>query len=183
MAELDRVDRLERDLALALAEIDRLRTIEAIRECVYRVCRGIDRIDGELLRSAFHPDATVRFGKLYDGGLEGWIDSVVTFQRRQFQAHHLVGNINIKVDGDRAFAESYELARHKTPIDGELRDQVLAMRTLDRLSRRDGEWRIDERTKVVDWGRIISAGEAAYDNSPLEKGRRDQSDASYRLFS
>ena len=45
------------------------------------------------------------------------------------------------------------------------------------------EWRIVERTKVADWGRAIAGDEAIYDNGPLEKGRRDASDASYRLFS
>lgn len=183
MVELDRLDRLERDLALALAEIDRLKTLNSIRDCVYRVCRAVDRIDETLLRSAFHPDAKIHFGKMYDGDFEGWIAQMLKFQKAQFQIQHLVGNIQISVNGDEAVAESYELARHKSPYDGELRDLVLGMRTLDRFSRRNGEWRISERTKVMDWGRVISGGEGIYDNTGLEKGQRDKSDASYKLFS
>jgi hypothetical protein len=62
-----------------------------------------------------------------------------------------------------------------------MRDLVIGTRTLDRLSRRNGEWKISDRTKLMDWGRIISADEWIYDNGLMEKGRRDKSDPSYRL--
>lgn len=183
MAEYDRVARLERDLAKALAEIDRLNALEAIRACVYRVCRATDRIDENLLRSAFHPGAKIHFGKIYDGDVEGWIASAMAHQATQSQRQHFVGNISIRLDGDEAVAESYELDRHLTPMNGEARDLVIAARTLDRFSRRDGEWRIAERTKVMDWGRVIAANDAVYQNSPLRRGCDDVSDPSYELFS
>lgn len=182
MAEAERVDRLERDLARALAEIDRLASLEAIRACIYRVCRGTDRVDAELLRSAFHPGAVVHFGKIYDGDVEGWIASAVKHQSTQSQRQHMVGSISIRLEGDEAFAESYELDRHKTPMNGEVRDVVLAARTLDRLERRGGEWKIVERTKVMDWGRTITADDGLYVNSPLVRGGDDRSDPSYRLL-
>ena len=37
---------------------DELADREAIRDCMYRYSRGIDRCDVELLRSAYWPDAT-----------------------------------------------------------------------------------------------------------------------------
>lgn len=182
MAESDRMDRLEERLADALAEIDRLKAVEAIRECIYRVCRGTDRVDADILRSAFHPDARIHFGKIYEGDLEGWIVSAIKHQGSQSQRQHLVGNIIIRIDGDEAFAESYQLDRHKTPMNGEVRDLVLAARTLDRFARRDGEWKIVERTKVMDWGRTISADDGLYVNSPLTKGGGDRTDLSYELL-
>lgn len=182
MAEMVRVDRLAGQLAEALAEIDRLRSLEAIRTCLYSVSRAIDRIDAELLRSAFHPGATIHYGKLYDGDVEGWIDSAMAHQRTQSQRQHLIGNIYIRLHGDEAVAESYELDRHVTPMNGEVRDLVLAARTLDRFARRNGEWRIVERTKVTDWGRNIAADGAVYANSPLPKGQDDRSDPSYDLI-
>ncbi len=184
MAELDRVSQLERQLADALTQIDRLATLEAIRACIYRVNRAVDRIDADLLRSAFHPDAILHYGKHYDGAVDGWIASAIKHQGTQTQAHHLVGNINIQLKGkDEAFVESYELARHKSIVDGQTRDLVLGMRTLDRFSRRNGEWKISERTKIVDWGRAIDASDGPYENGPMPKGARDKSDASYKLFS
>lgn len=182
MSEVDRMERLERGLAGALIEVERLKALDAIRDCIYRVCRGTDRIDENLLRSAFHPEAKVHFGKLYDGDVEGWIASAINHQKAQSQAQHMVGNINIKIDGDEAFAESYELDRHKTPMNGEVLDLVLGMRTLDHFSLRDGEWRILERTKVMDWGRAITGDDAIYEHSAIERGRNDEADASYRLF-
>jgi SnoaL-like domain len=182
VADSDRLDRLEKDLAAALAEIDRLKAIEAIRECIYRVCRGTDRIDAEAIRSAFHPGATVHFGKMYDGDIEGMIAATMKHQSTQSQRQHMVGNIIIRIDGDQAFAESYELDRHKTPMNGEVRDLVLAARTLDRFERRNGEWKIVERTKVMDWGRSITADDGVYANSPLATGGDDRSDLSYGLL-
>lgn len=182
MAETDRLDQLEQRLETAVAEIDRLRSLEAIRACLFRVCRAIDRLDEELLRTAFHPDAQVHYGKIYEGDVGGWVTSAIKHQGTQSQRQHLIGNIYIEMRGDEAVAESYELDRHKTPINGEIRDLVLAARTLDRFVRRDGEWRIIERTKVMDWGRTIVGDDAVYQNSPLPKGGNDRSDASYQLL-
>lgn len=182
MAESDRIDRLERSLAAALAEVERLSAIEAIRACLYRICRAIDRVDADLLRSGFHPGALIHYGKLYEGDVEGWIASAMAHQSTQSQRQHMIGNILIRVDGDEAVAESYELDRHKTPMNGEVRDLVLGARTLDRFARRDGEWRIVERTKVMDWGRNIAGDDGVYQNSPLQKGGNDRSDASYQLL-
>jgi hypothetical protein len=182
MAEIERIDRLEQQLTAALAEIDRLRSIEAIRTCLYAVSRGIDRIDENLLRGAFHPRAQIHYGRLYDGEVEGWIPSALTHQRGQSQRQHLIGNIYIKLSDDEAVAESYEIDRHLTPMNGEVRDLVLAARTVDRLARREGEWRIVERTKIMDWGRALAADGAIYANSPLPTGRDDRSDPSYPVI-
>lgn len=183
MTESERIERLEHSLAAALAEVERLSAIEAIRTCLYRVSRAIDRVDAALLRSAFHPGALIHYGKLYEGEVEGWIASAMAHQSSQSQRQHMIGNILIRVDGDEAVAESYELDRHKTPMNGEVRDLVLGARTLDRFARRDGEWRIVERTKVMDWGRNIVGDDAVYQNSPLQKGGNDTSDPSYQLLS
>jgi hypothetical protein len=182
MADSDRLEQMEARLLSAFEEIERLKSIEAIRDCIYRACRGVDRVDADILRSAFHPEAVVHFGKIYDGGVGAWIDGAIKHQQAQSQRQHLVGNILIRRDGDRAVAESYELDRHKTPINGEVRDLVLGARTLDRFLRRDGEWKIIERTKVMDWGRAIAADEGAYVNGPLIHGGDDKEDPSYALL-
>jgi hypothetical protein len=67
-------------------------------------------------------------------------------------------------------------------MNSEVRDLVLAARTLDRFARRNGEWKIVERTKVIDWGRAISADDGVYANGPLMHGGDDRSDASYRVL-
>jgi hypothetical protein len=173
---------LEERLENALGELDRLTSLEAIRDCVYRVSRGTDRVDEAVLRSAFHPDAVVHFGKIYDGPVDGWINSTLKHQAAQSQRQHLVGNILVRLDGNTATAESYCMDRHKTPMNGQTLDMVIAARALDRLERRDGTWRIVERTKVMDWGRVISADDGLYHNSPLAQGGDDRADPSYDLL-
>lgn len=182
MSDNDRLDRLERDLATALAEIERLKAIEAIRDCIYRICRGTDRVDPDLVRSAYHPGAQVHYGKMFEGNAEDTIEGGMKHQASQEQRQHLVGNILIRVDGDTAVAESYELDRHKTPMGGEMRDLVLAARTLDRFEKRNGEWKIVDRTKVMDWGRAIEANDGLYQNSPLPTGGNDKTDLSYQIL-
>lgn len=182
MTELATLDRLQAQLTRALEEIDRLTSGDAIRQCIYRVSRGTDRIDGDLLRSAFHPDAVIHFGQIYEGPVDGWIESTLQHQAGQSQRQHLVGNIIVRVDGDSASAESYGVDRHKTPMNGQVLDLVMATRTLDRFERRGGEWRIVERIKVMDWGRAISADESLYEHSPLLRGGDDRSDPSYDLL-
>ena len=49
----------ERDLAVQLL-LDK----QEIYEVILRYCRGIDRLDEELLLSVFHPDAYADFGTL-----------------------------------------------------------------------------------------------------------------------
>lgn len=183
MVEDARIERLERELARALAEVERLSAIEAIRACIYRICRGTDRLDEALVRSGYHPGAQMHYGRMFDGAVEDSIASGLAHQRTQAQRHHMVGNILIRVDGDEAVAESYEIDRHKSVVNGEERDLVLAARVLDRFARRDGEWKIVDRTKVMDWGRAITADDGLYVNSPLPRGADDGSDPSYALLS
>lgn len=182
MSDDDRMNRLERELAAAMREIDRLASSEAVRDCVYRVSRAIDRVDADLLLSSFHPGATIDYGKLFQGSVEDWAASAMKHQASQQQRHHLVGNIIVRIDGDEAVAESYALDRHKSPAGDGFKDLVLGARTLDRLARRDGEWRIVDRKKIMDWGRAISADAGVFENSPLEKAASDRRDASYALF-
>lgn len=182
MTDLAELNRLSEQLSAALVEIDRLSSVDAIRECIYRVSRGTDRIDGDVLRSAFHDGAVVHFGHIYDGPVDAWIESTLQHQAGQSQRQHLVGNIIVRVDGHCATAESYGIDRHKTPMNGKVLDLVMATRTLDRFERRDREWRIVERTKLMDWGRAISADDSFYQHSPLVRGGDDRTDRSYDVL-
>lgn len=60
------------------AQLQALFDREAIRECLYRYCRGIDRADEAALRSAYWEDATDCHGA-WNGSAAGFIDR---FERR-----------------------------------------------------------------------------------------------------
>lgn len=164
------------------AALARLIAKDEIRDCLYRYCRGLDRIDRALIESAFHADAHIDYGKLFNGPAPAFIDSSLAVQTRQVHCQHLVGNVLIELDGDTAAVESYEIARHKTPQGNKHVDMFLAARTLDRFEKRDGRWAISYRKKVLDSGRFLDADESIHDKPPMTLGVRDDSDASYALF-
>ena len=159
-----------------------MKAVEAIRDAVLRFCRGLDRMDRALMASAFHTDAAVDLGAIFVGPIAQFLDVTMVHQARQRDVQHLVGNMLVRVEGDHATAESYELARHKSPVNGEMVDLVLAMRTLDQFERRGGEWRIVHRRKLVDWARALQGQDLMLEHSPLARGARDTNDPSYALF-
>lgn len=122
---------------------------EAIRECLHRYCRGIDRADEEALRSAYWPDATDSHGA-YKGNAAGFIDQALPKLRAGGRYFHAICNMGIDLDGDSATVESYFLAL-QVSASAPTKQTFLAGRYLDHFSRRAGEWRIAARTVVYDW--------------------------------
>ena len=53
---------------------------------------------------------------------------------------------------------------------------IAAVRYVDRMERRDGEWRIAKRVMVLDWHRVEPVSGV---NVSMAGGRRDRSDPSY----
>lgn len=159
---------------------EELQAEAAIRELHLRYCRAVDRLDFELMRTCFHPDATTDYGALHVGDVEGFI-AMASAGLKAYQATtHFIGNQLVEVDGDRAWAEHYTLATHRCAADesGPLRDFVVSFRYLDRLQRRDGDWRISHRALIQDWSRTDPVPPG--DGSTLPSGRRDRNDPSYR---
>jgi len=123
---------------------------DAIRECLYRYCRGIDRADEQALRSAYWPDATDRHGA-YDGPASGFIDKALP-RLRTGRRVHTIGNVLIELRGDAAAVESQFLAfQLERDAAGAPRETLLCGRYVDRFERRGGEWRVAARTVVYDW--------------------------------
>ena len=127
---------------------------EAIRDVLHRYCRGADRRDATLMRSAYHSDALDHHGG-FDGRALDFIELLIGTNASDAEpSQHLLGNIMIELDGDRAWVESVFTCRYgRTPTAGDRRSRhvVLGGRYWDRFERRDGDWRIAERTVLLDW--------------------------------
>jgi 3-phenylpropionate/cinnamic acid dioxygenase small subunit len=126
-----------------------------IRDVVLRYCRAVDRRDYEGVRACYHPDATDHHGS-YRGGVDGFIDRIRVELPKCERTFHVVANVLVdRVAGESARCESYALAYHRLPPrdDRGPRDRLVALRYLDRFERRDGEWRIAERTCLCEWTR------------------------------
>lgn len=151
----------------------------AIRDVQMRYCRACDRMDFDLLRECFHPDATTDYG--FFGGT---VDDFIASAREQLPGFeittHNTGNQNVEVTGDTAWAEHYTVATHRLAADGDkpLRDFVTAVRYIDRMECRDGDWRIAHRKLALDWTRMDPVPRAPGDPE-VHRGQRDRSDISY----
>jgi hypothetical protein len=151
----------------------------AITDCIFRFCRALDRLDRELLASVFHPDAELDYGAIYRGGVDGFLDAAMAFQASMRDTQHHVGNILVRLDGERATAESYVYAHHVLVEGGALHELIVGARYLDRFEARGGEWRMTHRAEVLDWGRLVPITESWFErNTRLPRGTRNDHDPS-----
>ena len=126
---------------------------EAVRECLYRYCRGVDRLDAEMVRSAYWPDC-IDEHMGFTGNAEEFIAWSFPIMGSMDQTMHMIGNVLTTIRGDQADAESYFYGIHRVNLpDGSKSDVIGAGRYLDTLEKRDDEWRILRRLVVTDWFR------------------------------
>ena len=151
----------------------------AIKDVQMRYCRGCDRADYELLRECFHADATTSYG-FFGGSVDDFIASARQQLPLFLHTTHNTGNQNVTVSGDSAWAEHYTVATHRLAADaaGPLRDFVTAVRYIDRMECREGDWRIAHRKLVLDWTRTDPVADAPPDPD-VPRGSRDRGDPSY----
>lgn len=148
-----------------------------IHDVLMRYCRGIDRRDADLIRSAYFEDAvdTRSYYKrdstadnLARRAVEGFGDLP------DYSQHHTTNEIiDLDLDNDLARVESYVIACHPVgpetsllfaPEDGKRHLRFVGGRYLDRFERRDGEWRIARRVSMVDWSRADLLGDELWDS-------------------
>lgn len=158
---------------------------EAIRDCLYRYSRGVDRCDEDMLRSVYWEDAEDDHC-LFVGKREELIAWVMPLLRSMESSQHSISNILIRLHGDRADVESYYHGYHRLNDGTKRFDSIQAGRYVDRFERRDGEWRIAMRKVVVDWFRDYpDAGDwvaGPLGNSQIKPGGRCPDDDSYNLL-
>jgi ketosteroid isomerase-like protein len=149
----------------------------AITEVIHRFARGLDRADEDLLREVFHPGATDDHG-VFAGSAEDFVAWVLPVMRAMASSHHLIGNVLIEVEGDRAFAESYFRAHQRLARDGAVHTTLTTGRYLDRLTRIDGTWAIVHRRTIFDANTALPP-EADRPAPGTAQGRPDREDPSY----
>ncbi len=163
----------ERDPGLA-----RLLDENELRALAATYMRGLDRLDEALVRSVFADDATTHYGSFTGGPAE-----MAAMAMRALSAYrttqHILGQINLAVDGDSATGEVYFQAYHQHATDGF--DRFISGRYIDRYARREDGWLMTHRTEVVDWTRTEPIADEYFTLRPhTVRGSRDASDLSYR---
>lgn len=157
---------------------------EAIRECLYRYARGADRLDADMVRSAYWPDA-IDTHLSFTGNVEEFIAWSFPIMGSMDQTMHMIGNILMTIRGNKADVESYFHGFHRVNLpDGSKSDVLGCGRYVDNFERRGDEWRIARRMVVTDWFRQFPDS-ADWSKGMLgimiEPGGRYPDDDSYRL--
>lgn len=166
------------------ATIKRLLDEAAIRDCMARYARGIDRMDRALILGAYWEDGYDRHAHFGGTPLE-FTDWVMDLLAGDNASSHLLGQSLVRIEGNRAAVETYYFARHVRDEDGVEKVLLANGRYADLFEERGGEWRILEREVIVDWGQIVPMGERQSDDLLLDmraKGQRSPRDFSSSLL-
>lgn len=159
---------------------DEMADREAIRDCLYRYSRGIDRAEPELLRTVYWPGA-MDYHTGFTGTAEEFIEWALPRLAAMEDQIHMIGNILIRLDGGTAKVESYLWSVCVVPGD-EPRQVMVCGRYLDRFEKRNDEWRIAERMVVHDWfnesSEIADWSAGPFGMSELERGGPGDKDKS-----
>lgn len=160
--------------------VDDLIAESEIRDVHARYCRYADRMDFELYRDCFHPDAVLDFS-FFTGSVDEFIAMAKKSLSGFMLTTHFTGNSIVTLNGDIAHCEFYTRATHRIAADdkGPERDYIASVRYIDRMERRGGEWRIARRNCVLDWARTDPVADYC-DGAKTGGARRDRSDPSYR---
>jgi hypothetical protein len=154
---------------------------QEIYEVVLRYCRGVDRLDLELVRGCYHPGG-IDHHTGFDGTVEEYLTWVAGALSRFAGTMHLVGNHYVEVAGDKARSETYGTAVHwGEPADDPRRNFTSGFRYVDRMERRDDRWAIAERWAVREWTRS-DAGRYLAKEAAGPAARRDRDDPLYRAL-
>ena len=122
-----------------------------IHDVLMRYSRGVDRGDGELVMSVFHPDAALDYGR---GPMSAAALAEGITKMTATGAMHFIGNEYVEVDGDTAYGETYFISYATIADQDKTATRSRGGRYLDRFERRDGQWKIARRLLVDEWSRL-----------------------------
>jgi hypothetical protein len=119
-----------------------------IIDCINRYCRGVDRFDIDLIKSAYHSDALDDRGAFVGHPTE-YIAWLLPILENAAGTSHNVSNISCEIDGDTAHAESYVITCVWSKDGGSV--LMGGARYIDRLERRQGAWALAHREAPMDF--------------------------------
>ena len=163
----------ETDLAALAADVRYLKARADILDCMNRYTRGADRLDRDLLLSAYHPHATDDRGA-FTGGVEARVDWLLAYLRTLRHTSHHISNFTIEIEDDVAHCESYVITTSLPKNEDTV--TLGGARYIDRFERIDGRWAISHREAVMDF--TVTTPASGLPPQVLQ-GARDRSDRSY----
>lgn len=152
-----------------------------LQEVIARYCHGVDRLDLDILMSAYWEDGTHDFG---DGPIPAQVfcEAVTGALKEMVLTQHVTSNSLFAFqDETRATGQTYCVAYHQAVEGSENQEIVVGGRYLDQFEKRHGVWRIKSRLYIMDWNRndpssMMSSG-GMYDGIK-SRGKRAPDDPS-----
>ena len=156
-----------------------LSDMECIRDAANRYCRGLDRLDEALMKSAYWPDAVDNHG-LFVGNAMEFVEMCMVSHLRWRSTNHCIFNhsIELDADGSRASGEAYNVT-YLFQKDNDVLDTWHG-RYLDVYEKRDDEWRIIERVCVYEGSTTESISPMKMDIQKFRQGSLDRQTAAHQ---
>ena len=155
----------------------------AIEDVLTKHCRGVDRADAELLKSAYWSEAEVAYGS-FNGPAHTFCESLPIGIKRYAATAHRVTNVAIDLHDEDAVVESYVTAYHYLAVeDGDDTEMTYVGRYVDHMQRRGDVWKIMFRRVVMEWNQNLTAT-AVFEGptfSGLARGGRAPDDPLYEM--
>ena len=163
--------------------LDRVISHQAIIELGCKYARGVDRGDPDTIMEAFHEDASILAG-VFNGPAKAFaVEVTKTLDTVSPRVMHSVSNHWVDINGDSAVGESYVLA-YQCVVGAEPQDVLTGGRYIDKYERRDGVWKIAQRSFVMDWT-TSSPSKNLLESGMFEgmtQGQRGKSDPVFALW-
>ena len=129
--------------------LEKIEAIQSINDCLTRYCRALDWIDEDLLRSCFIEDGFIDYG-FYAGDAKGFIPAVMEVEKGG-HSWHLISNVAIEINGDKAEVESYGLTSGGEITEAGIQDvNVYCGRYHDEFSKTPEGWKVSRRLYILD---------------------------------
>lgn len=126
--------------------MDQIRAERDIERALIQFARAMDYHDWDVMSEILSADAVGDFGTGPLQGSNTIIEMIRGFLDNCGPTQHLIGNVLVDVDGDRAVSRAYVQDLHVSRSNPELTFHTLGDYH-DRWERRDGRWRLVERIK------------------------------------
>jgi len=131
-------------------ELLRLADERAVIDVTVAYTWALDGKDFEALRDVFLPDATAELGRHLEG-IDAIIERIAGALGPLDDSQHLIGNHQVRLDGDQATCRCYLQAQHVRAAAEGGPNFIIAGRYEDRLRRTPAGWRIAHRSLIPMW--------------------------------
>ena len=152
---------------------EQLSDLQCIRDAAQRYCRGVDRLDEALMKSAYWPEATDHHGVFVGNAME-FAEMCMVAHLPWRSTGHCIFNHHIELDADgvHATGEVYNMT-YLFQKDADVLDTWYG-RYLDRYEKRGEEWRIIERVCVHEGTTTQPVAEMNIDAPSFRQGSFDR---------